>query len=98
MNVYIAGRVSGLPEESVKAKFKAAENLLRASNFNPVSPLSYVNFKTSKREAMKKLIPIMLDCNGILLLDDWQYSEGAQIEAMTARYAELQIIYEEDLL
>jgi hypothetical protein len=98
MRVYIAGRVSGLPYETVQAKFKAAENLLRASNFNPVSPLDHVNCKASRREAMKKLMPIMLDCDAVLLLDDWQWSEGAQIEAQMAKYADIKMIFEEDLI
>jgi len=68
-----------------------------ASGFNPVNPMKIVTQKADNREAMKKLIPVMLDSNAILLLADWEWSEGAKIEAATARYAGLKVIYEEDL-
>jgi hypothetical protein len=97
MRVYIAGRVTGLPYESAKAKFENAETLVRASGFNPVNPLKIVTQKADAREAMKKLVPVMLECDAILLLADWDWSEGAKIEAQLARYAGLKVIYEEDL-
>lgn len=98
MRVYIAGRVTGLPHDQAEAKFKRAETLLRASNFIPVNPLKHANQKCSYREAMKVLLPIMLDCDALLLLNDWMFSEGAQIEAQLARYVGLDIINEDDLI
>lgn len=97
MKIYIAGRVTGLPYESVKMKFEAAEKLLRESNFNAVNPLKIVGQKTGTREAMKKLLPVMLDCEAILLLADWEWSEGAKIELQLAKYAGLKVIFEEYL-
>jgi hypothetical protein len=97
MRVFISGRVSGLPYDQVKQKFSAAETLLRASNYVPVNPLKYVNCKAKNIEAMKICIPLLLECDAILLLADSIYSEGAQIEAQLARYAGLSIIIEDDL-
>jgi hypothetical protein len=97
MRVFISGRVTGLPYDQVRQKFLAAENLLRASNHNPVNPLKHVNCLADPREAMKICIPLLLECDAILLLADSIYSEGAQIEAQLARYAGLSIIIEDDL-
>lgn len=97
MRTYIAGRVTGLPYENVKKKFKAAEDLLRANKFHPVNPLLYVNQLAKPADAMKILVPILMSCDAILLLNDWEWSEGAQIEAQLARYAGKQIIDEDDL-
>ena len=97
MRVYIAGRVTGLNYEQVTRKFAAAESLLRASNYNPVNPLRHVNSKAKPSEAMKICVPLLLDCDAILLLSDWAFSEGAQIEAQLARYAGMYVINEDDL-
>jgi hypothetical protein len=97
MRVYIAGRVTGLPHDQVANKFQRAEVLLRASNHIPVNPLKHVNCKADQCTAMKVLIPIMLGCEAILLLNDWEFSEGAKIEVQLARYVGMHIIDEDDL-
>jgi hypothetical protein len=97
MRIYIAGRVTGLPYEEVKNKFAKAEALITASNYTPVNPLRHVNFKARPKDAMRVLMPILMDCDAILLLNDFMFSEGAQIEAQLARYAGLHIINEDDL-
>lgn len=97
MKIFISGRVTGLPYDQVKKKFAGAEALIRASNYNPVNPLHHVNQFAKPAEAMKLLVPLLLECDAILLLNDWEFSEGAQIEAQIARYAGLSIINEDDL-
>ena len=97
MKVYIAGRVSGQPYDQVKAKFAAAETMLRAGDHEPVNPLKHVECQAKPAEAMKVLIPLMLECDALLLLNDWEFSEGAQIEAQMARYAGMCIMNEDDL-
>jgi len=97
MRVYIAGRVTGLPYDQVTAKFERAEALLRASNHNPVNPLKHVNGLASPLEAMKICLPLLLDCEAILLLNDYDRSEGAIIEYTLALYVGLHIIDEDEL-
>lgn len=97
MRIYIAGRVTGLPYEEVKGKFARAEMLVTASNHKPVNPLKHVNCKANAKEAMKICLPLLLECDAILLLNCFMFSEGAQIEAQLARYAGLHIINEDDL-
>jgi hypothetical protein len=98
MRIYIAGRVTGLPYEEVKAKFDRAEMLIIDQGHTVVNPTKHVRPEASKSEAMGILLPILCkECDAILLLDDWMFSEGAQIEAQTARYCEKHIINEDDL-
>ncbi len=98
MKVYIAGAVSGQPREETERKFEAAEELLKSRNYVVMNPLKVVlNPDCSLRAAMKRLLPALLSCDAILLLRDWRFSEGAQIEASLARYAGMRILNEEDL-
>lgn len=50
----------------------------------------------SNKVAMRVLVPIMLDCDGVFLLDNWQFSAGAKIEEMLARYCGLKIFNQEE--
>lgn len=97
MKFYIAGRVSGLPRVDAETNFTRGERALEANGMDPVNPLKLVGEKCSSLEAMRILIPAMLDCDGVLLLRDWTWSEGALIEEKLARYAGLRIIEEDDL-
>lgn len=95
--IYIAGRVTGLPYDEVREKFARAETMLLNKGYNPVNPLRHVNCKASAADAMKVCIPLLCECTAIFLLSDWIYSEGAKIEAYTARYTQKRVINEEDL-
>ena len=95
--IYIAGKVTGQPRANTEVNFARGFRLLLAKGYEPVTPLDYVSHLASEGEAMKTLVPLLLDCDGILLLDDWKFSEGAKIEMMLARYAGKMILYEEQL-
>jgi hypothetical protein len=98
MTVYISGRVTGQPRDAVKAKFSRAAALLYANNHNPEIPTLICDPADGPREAMAKLIPVLLKCDAIMMLEDWEYSEGAKIELQIAKYAGLHIMFEEDFI
>lgn len=95
--IYIAGKVTGQPRANTEVNFARGFRLLLAKGYEPITPLDHVSHLASSAEAMKTLVPLLLDCDGILLLNDWKFSEGAKIEEMIARYAGKKIINEEDL-
>lgn len=92
---YIAGRVTGEKREKSEEKFRRAEDMIKRAGLQPVNPLKIAQEADSTREAMKKLLPELLQCDSILLLDDWEFSEGARIEALLARYAGMHIMNED---
>lgn len=81
MNIYISGRMTGLPNYNYPA-FHAAEAALRKLGHNPINP-ARVNFpaEISYEEMMEiDLAIIATTADAILLLDQWYLSTGAKRE------------------
>lgn len=96
MKVYIAGCITSISREQAEHNFKQGEVLIRSCGNIPVNPLDYTTKEMDHRQAMKLLVPFMLDCDAILMLMEWEFSEGAKIEFALAHYAGLTILMEED--
>lgn len=85
LKVYIVGAVSGLDPEQVQAKFKAAEERLKGMGFVPVNPINHVEEGTPWVDAMKICIPLLVGCDGVFKLPDYQYSKGSMLVLTIAR-------------
>ena len=83
--IYIAGKVSGETQVECAMKFEAVQKQVEALGFQAINPLEVVgHWDTTWEEAMKKCIKSLLDCEGMVLLPDWEQSTGAQIERKIA--------------
>ena len=83
--IYIAGKVTNEPFVETAAKFKEAQTTLERLGFEAVNPIEVVNNTNESWEsAMKICLKAMLECDGIILLPDWQFSYGARIERQLA--------------
>ena len=74
---------------------------LNSIGFNPVNPIDVVPFSPDKTwdDYMKGDLKAMLDCNAVLMLSDWIYSKGADIERDFALKLKIPVYYSlEDLL
>lgn len=98
ITVFISGPVTGLPRESVIRKFEHGERLLMLNTYNFINPLKHVPEKATQTEAMRILLPKLLKCDAILLLNGYEFSEGSRIEEMLAVYCGLHRYTEDDLI
>lgn len=99
MRIYIAGKVSGLPKEKARKDFLRGHVLLSSNGYEPVNPLDCISPSDNcNKKAMEKLLPVLMRCDGILMLNGWEFSHGARIEYELAKYVKLKVIMEEDLL
>lgn len=96
-NIYLAGAVSGLPEEQVKGKFqRKAEELIDKGFivYNPIDQIWNTGLKAeSWQTIMKACIQIMMNCEEVHLLPCWNNSKGARLERDIALRLGMTIIY-----
>lgn len=77
--VYIAGPMTGYPELNYPAFASAAERL-RTNGFEVVSPAELNPLTETYRNAMRKDICALIECDHIVMLQGWQASKGATLE------------------
>lgn len=95
--IYIAGAVSGLPEDDVHAKFQRAEDIYSALNFDVFNPFSAIReenlHEASWQTIMKHCIAALLGCDALVLLHDWKQSQGACMERDIALKLSIPVYY-----
>ena len=103
--IFIAGPMRGYENYNFK-KFDHTEELLRQLGFDVVNPARISRkFKESEVNSdiavYNKMVDMQQDaertCNTILLLDDWQWSEGVKLEVRTASELGMQFLLESDI-
>jgi hypothetical protein len=94
MRLYIAGPMSGLPQFNYPAFFRAAAALADAGidSINPARAEGREGCK-SWLDYMRLSLVDIAACDGIALLDGWQDSRGAALEAHIARSLDLPVRY-----
>lgn len=93
MRVYISGAITGPLErgEDFAEPFRKRAFELKKMGYSPVNPLDYQktiiekhNGNPSHADYMNELLKVLLECEGISMLDNWIESEGAECEKYVA--------------
>lgn len=85
MKLYIAGKISGLPQKEYLKNFERAEKLLKKLGHEVINPTKLPhNHDKSWESYMKEDLAEMLKCDAVVLLHNWRDSKGAQIERKIA--------------
>lgn len=92
MRVYIAGPMSGLPDFNYPA-FNDAEQRLRKHGHDPINSARLDGREGCRTwlDYMRAALRDVADCDGIALLDGWQESRGAALEAHVGRSLDLPV-------
>lgn len=104
--IYLAGKVTGLPQDQVIEKFRKKQIELESNGHTVLNPLTLVkNFKEFAEQSvcvpeiktwedeMKVCISDMVFCDELHLMPCWQESRGATLERDIALRLNIPIVY-----
>lgn len=97
---YISGKITGLPIGDAIANFNKASQSALFLGYEPINPMNIQpdgdepkNDNEKWSWFMKADIKAMMDCDAILMQDNWQDSKGAIVEHDLARSLGFNVIY-----
>lgn len=100
VKVYLSGPITGIPDNN-KAAFMAAAERLRIDGLEVINPIEYdlaAEADLSWNTCMKRDIKLLVDCDSIMLLDNWHKSAGAQLEFLIATRLGLRFYFYDNYL
>lgn len=93
MQLYISGPMTGY-ENNNAAAFLAAADKLKNINIDYVNPVELdISDCKGYEDFLKRDIIYLLDCDGILLLPEWELSYGSRLELAIALKLQFPIFY-----
>lgn len=99
MKIYISGKITGLDLQKAKSNFREAHINLTAQGSHAVNPMIEVVYHSGKTwsDYMVGALKLLLDCDAIFMLKNWEESKGAKLEYHIAKELGLKILYEVQL-
>lgn len=85
MKIYLAGPITGT--DDYMSRFNAVETRLRYAGHKVINPAKKCLILGSDQPHdvyMKHVLPFLLECDGIYLMDGWENSEGCKLEKSVA--------------
>jgi len=94
--IYLSGAISGRSIEQARHAFQRAEDQLKAEGWEPVNPLKNGLPAIAPWPAhMAVDILNLLGCSAIYMLEGWENSQGATLEANIARMTGKAVLFEQ---
>lgn len=95
--VYISGAIAHYDLEERRRAFDQAERYLALKGYEPVNPFKNgLPDEAHWREHMRVDIGLLLDCDYIYMLQDWELSKGAKLELDVASSCGIKVMFERD--
>jgi hypothetical protein len=94
--IYISGKITGLPINDVRAKFAEAKKDLEKQGYQAISPLETgIPYSATWETHLVADIILLVGCDAIYMLSDWENSKGATLERNIAEATGKEIIYQD---
>ena len=83
--IYISGPITGFNLEERRRFFSQMAELAKSNGFTPVNPFDNgIDPDADYADHMVADIKMLIECQAILMLPDWELSEGAKLELKVA--------------
>lgn len=93
--VYISGAIAHHDLAERKEAFGRAEKELRAQGYEPINPFNNgLPDEAHWKAHMRVDIALLLACDYIYMLKDWELSKGAKLELDVASSCDIQVLFE----
>ena len=90
--IYISGPITGFNLEERKNFFAQMAELAKSNGFTPVNPFDNgIDPDADYADHMVADIKMLIECQAILMLPDWDLSEGAKLELKVAIVCHIEI-------
>lgn len=93
--MYISGKITGLPYDEAFKKFERAEKDVEALGYIAVNPMKLCpnNPDWTWEDCMAVDLAALLKCKGIYMLHDWGSSKGARCEHGLSQNLGISIVF-----
>ena len=93
--IYISGKITGLDINEARQNFDNAQHLFEAKGYQVINPMKEVPYNPSFQwgDYMRADIKLLMDCDAIYMLPNWDDSDGAKVEHYLAEQLNMEIIY-----
>ena len=95
--IYISGQITGLDINEAISKFKDAEDFIKKEmpEYTPLNPFDICEQSDDNTwlDYMRADIKALVDCEAIIMLDNWKESNGAILELKIAQGLKMEIYY-----
>ena len=98
MRIFVSGPMTGLPDYNMPAIEKAAAHLDQAGYIVVNPGIRGVIPSYTHADYMRNYIRVLLDCDGVAVLDGWTKSRGAVLDVQIAEGIGIKVMHLEDWL
>lgn len=94
MKIYISAPIAGYNMGERQRYFASKAEHIKAKGHEPVNPMQGVKPGTPRHDTMRKDLQQLLSCDGIMMCQGWEHSDGCTLEHAVARECGLAFIAE----
>lgn len=92
---YLSGPISGKDLDERRKAFKDVQVMLETAGYDVVNPMENgLPSDATTAQHMKRDIQLLIECDSIFIMNEWNHSQGCYTEFMVATAIGCEVIFE----